>query len=337
MAVATTYSDIGQRTTVWAEGKMLEHAEPILVLDKFGDTKPLPKNKADTITFRRPVPYGVTTTQLVEGVTPAPKSISYEDVSVQMGQYGDLFELSDRVADMSEDPVLSNATMLLGEQAAETKELVTWGVIRAGTNVFYSGTASPSARSGVNDTITLNLQRAVVRSLHNQRAKQITSMVGASPKYGTEAVSAGFVAFGHTDLEQDIRDMDGFVPVERYGNPGSALSPYECGKVESVRYILSPVLQPFIDSGSATLNGMVSTGGSNVDVYPVVFIAKNSYGHVPLKGAGSMNPVVINPGRPSPSDPLGQRGYVGWKMYYACLILNESWIQRVECGVTDLT
>jgi len=336
MTVATTYSDISQRTTVWAEGKMLEHAEPILVLDKFGDTKPLPKNKADTITFRRPVPYTVSMTQLVEGVTPAPKSISYEDVSVQMGQYGDLFELSDRVADMNEDPVLANASMLLGEQAAETKELILWGVLRAGTSVFYSGTGTPTARSAVNDTLTLNLQRAVVRSLNNQRAKKITNMVGPSPKYATEAVAASYVAFGHTDLEQDIRDMNGFVPVEKYGN-FSPISPYEIGKVETVRYILSPVLAPFTDAGSATLNGCVSTGGSNVDVYPVVFIAKNAYGHVPLKGAGSMNPVVINPGRPSKDDPLGQRGYVGWKMYYAAVILNESWMSRVEVGATDLT
>ena len=107
MSVATTYGDINQRTAVWAEGKMLEHAKPILVLDNFGDVKPLPKNKADTITFRRPVPYTVSTTQLIEGVTPAPKQITYEDVSVQMGQYGDLIEISDKVADMNEDPVLS--------------------------------------------------------------------------------------------------------------------------------------------------------------------------------------------------------------------------------------
>jgi N4-gp56 family major capsid protein len=334
--VATVYSDIGQRTTVWAEGKMLEHAEPILVLDKFGDTKPLPKNKADTITFRRPVPYTVHTSQLIEGVTPAPKSITYEDVSVQMGQYGELFELTDKVADMNEDPVLANATMLLGEQAAETKELILWGVLRAGTNVFLSGTGTPTLRAHVNDTITLNLQRAVVRSLKNQRAKTITSMVSPSPKFGTEAVAPAFVAFGHTDLEQDIRDMDGFTPTERYGN-FSPISPYEIGKVEGVRYILSPVLVPFLAAGSATLNGMESAGSANVDVYPIIYISKNCYATVPLKGAGSMNPVVINPGRPSPADPLGQRGYVGWKMYFAALILNEAWISRVEVGVTDLT
>lgn len=335
MSVATTYGDINQRTAVWAEGTMLEHAEPILVLDKFGDTKPLPKNKADTVTFRRPIPYVVSTSQLVEGVTPAPKQISYEDVSVQMGQYGDLVEISDRVVDMAEDPVLSNASMLAGEQAAETKELILWGVLRAGTNVFYSGTGTPASRGDVNAPISLGLQRAVVRALKSQRAKTLTTMVSASPKFGTEAVAPAFVCFGHTDCEQDIRDMDGFTPTERYGN-FSPISDYEVGKVEGVRYILSPVLEPFLAAGSSTLNGMVAADATNVDVYPLIFISKNCYGTVPLKGAGSMNPSVINPGTVSPADPLGQRGYVGWKMYFAALILNEAWINRVEVGVTDL-
>ena len=253
-----------------------------------------------------------------------------------MGQYGDLIEISDRVHDMAEDPVLSNASMLAGEQAAETKELILWGVLRAGTNVFYSSTAAtPTTRAEVNDTITLNLQRAVVRTLKGQRARTITSMVSPSPKFGTEAVAPAFIAFGHTDLEQDIRDMDGFTPTERYGN-FSPVSDYEVGKVEGVRYILSPVLEPFVDAGNGTLNGMKSSGGSNADVYPVVYISKNCYGAVPLKGAGSMNPSVINPGTISPADPLGQRGYVGWKMYFAALILNEAWMARVEVGVTDL-
>lgn len=212
---------------------------------------------------------------------------------------------------MSEDPVLSNATMLAGEQAAETKELILWGVLRAGTSVFYSGTGTPTTRAAVNDSITLNLQRAVVRSLKAQRAKAITSMISPSPKFGTEAVSPAFVAFGHTDLEQDIRDMDGFTPVERYGN-FSPISDYEIGKVEGVRYILSPVLEPFLAAGSATLNGMYAADSTNVDVYPVVYIAKNCFGSVPLKGAGSMNPTVLNPGTISKSDPLGQRGYVGY-------------------------
>jgi N4-gp56 family major capsid protein len=332
--MAMRYGDVGQRTAAYAEKTMLEHAEPFLCLEKFAQAKPLPKNTADNVKFRRPIPYNVSTTQLVEGVTPVPKQMQYEDVSVTLGQYGDVISITDKVQDLAEDPVLKDAAMLAGEQAAETKELIMWGALKAGTNVAYSGTGTPAARTDVNDVITLSLVRNAVRSLRSQRAKMITSMISASPKYATEAVAASFIAFTHTDCEQDIRDMDGFTPVERYGNY-QPISDYELGKVENVRFIISPVLEPFSGAGSGTANGCVTTN-SAVDVYPIVIVAKNSYGTVPLKGAGSMSPTVINPDRISKSDVLGQRGYVGWKMYFASLILNESWVQRIEVGVTDL-
>jgi N4-gp56 family major capsid protein len=314
---------------------MLEHAGPILCLDKFAQAKSLPKNTADNVKFRRPIPYNVSTTQLVEGVTPVPKQMQYEDVSVAMGQYGDVIEITDKIQDMAEDPVLKDAAELAGEQAAETKELIMWGVLKAGTNVAYSGTGTPTTRAAVNDVITLNLLRNATRNLKNQRAKPITSMVSASPKFATEAVAPGWIVFGHTDAEQDIRDMDGFTPVERYGN-FSPVHDLECGKVEQIRFILSPVLEPFTSAGSATANGCVQTAGA-CDVYPLIVVSKNSYATVALKGAGSMSPRVISPDRIDKSDLLGQRGYVGWKMYFAALILNEAWVQRIEVGVTDLS
>jgi N4-gp56 family major capsid protein len=332
--MATKYGDISQRTAAWVETKMLEHAGPILVLEKFADAKPLPRNTADNIKFRRPIPYAVSTTQLVEGVTPVPKQMQYEDVPVSMGQYGSVIEITDKVADMNEDPVLSDAAMLAGEQAAETKELILWGALKGGTNVAYSGTVTPTARGFVNDTITLALQRSVIRSLKAQRAKPHTKMISPSNLFATEAVAPAYIAFGHTDVEQDLRDMDGFTPIERYSG-FKPVSDYEIGKVENCRYILSPVLEPFVGAGSATLNGMVATN-SAVDVYPLIYTSRNSYGAVALKGANSMSPHVINPDQRSKSDPLGQRGIVSWKMYFAALILNQAWLNRVEVGVTDL-
>jgi len=332
----TTYSDIGQRTTAYAEGKMLEHAIPQLVLDSLGDTpKELPRNKAKTIEFRRPVPYPINLTQLTEGVTPPAGSTQYEDVSVEMGQYGGLQQITDVVADMSEDPVLNTMTELSGEQAAETKERLIWGVIRAGTNVTWVGTGTPAGRGDVNDVITTGIQRGITRALKNQRAHKYTKMIAATPKYATEPVAASFVAVTHTDVEQDIRDMAGFVPIEKYSN-ANYLNDHECGKVEEFRYITSPVLVPWEGEGSGTLNGCRSVGGSNVDVYPIIYMGQKAWANVPLRGAGSMSPTVINPGKISASDPLGQRGYVGWKMYFAALITNEAWIHRAEVGVTDL-
>jgi len=213
----------------------------------------LPKNKADTVKFRRPVPFANITTALAEGITPSSQQMAYEDVTVQIKQWGAWVEITDVVHDLAEDPVLADASTLCGEQAAETIEYQTWGAIRAGTNVFF---ANGSTRGGVNSVYSLTKQRAVTRSLKGNRAKKITSMVGASPNYSTEPVDAAFVAFAHTDLEADIRDISGFTPTEKYGTMKAL--PYEIGKVEDVRYCLSPVLDSFANAGgAASTNGVL--------------------------------------------------------------------------------
>jgi len=329
----TTYSSLSQRTTAYAAKEMLAHAEPVLVLSKFGMAKPMPKNKADTVKFRRPIPLALATTPLTEGTPPTAKAMTYEDVTVQLSQYGDVVEITDVVNDLAEDPVLKDASMMCGEQAGETIESLMWGVLQGGTNVTYAGTAS--ARNQVDDTISLANQRAITRALKGERAKKVTSMLSSSVKYGTEAVDAAFIAFAHTDLEADIRDMTGFVPTEKYGSMKAL--PYEIGKVEDVRYILSPVLSSIADAGgTAATNGMVSTTGTNADVYPVIYVAKDAYGHVALKGSEAVTPTIRNPGTIDSADPLGQKGHVGWKTYHKSFIANEAWMMRLECGATDL-
>lgn len=326
----TTYSSLSQRTNAFAAKEMLAHAEPIMCLGKFGMTKPMPKNKANVVKFRRAVPLAVATTPLTEGSPPTAKALSYEDVTVTLSQYGDVVEITDVVNDLAEDPVLKDAAMMCGEQAAETIETLIWGVIRGGTNVFY---ANGSARSAVNTVITLAKQRAVTRQLKGNRGKKVTQMLSSSVKYGTEAVAAAYIGLAHTDLESDIRGLAGFTPTEKYGSMKAL--PYEIGKVEDVRYVLTPVLDSFADAGG-TAGSMVSTTGSAADVYPIVYIAKDAYGHVALKGAEAMSPTIINPGQLDKSDPLGQKGMVGWKTYHKSFIANQSWMCRLECAATAL-
>jgi len=113
------------------------------------------------------------------------------------------------------------------------------------------------------------------------------------------------------------------------------LTPYESeiGKVEDVRYLTSTVFTPWEDAGGAK-GTMISTTGTSADVYPVLFLARDAYGLIPLKGRSSITPSVVNPS-PSESDPLGQRGHIGWKSYSATVILNDAYMVRLECGVTD--
>jgi len=337
MSQTTRYTDAGvsPRTNVYAERQMLKHAMPVIILDKFGITKPMPKNKTQTIKFRRPRVFTAATTPLVEGVTPTATKFSYDDVEVSLKQYGEVVEITDVIEDTHEDPVLNDASEQSGENIGRTQEALNWGVLRAGTNVFY---ANGAARNAVNVPISLNKQRAVMRSLKAQKAYKITRILSGSVNYATKPIEASYIAVHHTDVEQDIRGLAGFTPVAEYGSR-QVVSEYELGTVEDTRYICSPDLDPFADAGGTKAGSgttMVSTSGTSADVYPVLYIGKNSYGIVPLRGQGAISPSILRPGTPSKSDPLGQRGYVGWKMWHAALILNQVWMARLEVAVTEL-
>jgi N4-gp56 family major capsid protein len=330
MGNTTVYSDIGQRTTVYADRQMLRHAEPVLILSKMGLSKPIPKNSATTVKFRRPVPFTVSTVPLAEGVTPTPQKIAYTDVSVTLKQYGAVAEISDWVMDTSEDPVLNDNVRLMGEQAGATSEQIVYNAVKGGTNVFY---ANGSARNAVNTALTLNKQRAVTRALAAQKAKKISRIVDSTPDFNTSPIEAAYIAVAHTDVESDIRNLAGFIPTAEYGAK-RLVSEHEIGSVENVRYVLSPDLAPFADAGGAK-GAMVSTSGTSADVYPILYFGMDAFAVVPLKGENAMSTTVVNP-KPSGADPLGQRGYVGYKFAMASVILNELWMGRLEVSVTAL-
>ena len=329
----TSYGDISPRTAAYAEKELLKRGLPYLVLEKFGQAKTLPEHNSKVVKFRRYSALPTTPVALTEGVTPAGQTLSYTDVTATLSQYGDKTTISDVVLDTHEDPVLDEAITLLGEQAAQMIEKMRFGVLKAGTNVLYSNGAS---RAAVNTPITLTLQRKAVRALKRQNARFITSIVRSTPSFGTENVAPGYVALIHPDCEADVRALGGFVPAEKYGS----VTPWEneLGKVEDVRYVSSTVFEPWINSGGAPGSGasaVLSTGGSQADVYPILFVARDAYGIVALKGMFAVTPMVVNP-KPSDSDPLAQRGHVAWKAMQTAVILNDAFMVRGEVAALAL-
>ncbi len=327
---AVVYGDISPRTAGHAVKQLLKRAIPMLVIERFGQTSPLPSNSSKVAKFRRYNSLSATPNALTEGVTPAGKALTSTDVNATLAQYGDFIEITDVIIDTHEDPVLQESTDVLGEQAAEMIEIVRYGILKAGTNVFY---ANGVARASVNAVYTRALQRQVTRALKRQNARKITTVVKSTANFGTQAVAPAFIGMVHTDMETDIRNMAGFVSVENYGS----MTPYETeiGKCEDVRYVTSTVLAPFADAGGlAVTNGTLSTTGTQSDVYPILIVARDAYGLVPLKGKHAITPLVSNP-RPQGGDPLAQRGTVGWKSMTTAVILNDLWMARVEVAATN--
>lgn len=334
MTIARTRDGgISQRTNVYAAAKMLESAEPVRVLDIAADTKPLPRNKSQTIKFRRPVTLEAVTTPLVEGVTPDVTPFRYEDVEGMVRQYGQLLGITDAIADTHEDPVLMDMSKQCGLNTGRTNEALMWGALRGGTNVFYANGAS---RMAVNTKLTLQLQRKICMALQAQYAMPLTEVVSGSVKIGTMPIEPGYIAFAHTNVSNDIREIPGFVPCAKYGTQ-TKLHPREFGAVEDIRYVLSPDLPPFYSAGAGGGTSVRQQNGANADIYPILYVGAHAYGTVPLRGRGAMEPAIVPVNQRDKSDPLAQRGYVGSKWWFLCLILNQLWMARAEVAVSDLS
>jgi N4-gp56 family major capsid protein len=340
------YGDISPRTAAYAVRELLKRGMPFLVFEKFGQSKPLPKNSSKTIKFRRyylsdatistftPAAYfsgdnfDPTNKQLSEGVTPAATALDKQDLDATLVQYGDRVEVSDVVMDTHEDPVLQEAIEILGEQAPIILEKARFNVLKAGTNVIY---ANGSARTAVNTILAKADLRRAERTLERQLGKPIASMVRSTPSYGTEAISPSFVGITHTDMRYNLEIISGFVDPKDYGT----MSPWEneIGSIGKIRFVGSTVVEPWRGGGAGSGSNVLETGGV-ADVYPILIFAKDAYGLVPLKGKAAITPMIVN-AKPSDSDPLAQRNHASWKSMQTTIILNDHWMVRIECAITD--
>ena len=328
----TAYGDISPAVAASAAVEMLKRGQPHLVIQQFGQSKPLGKNQTNTQKFRRYERLAAATTALTEGITPTGSQPTITDYTATLAQYGDFLELTDVIADLHTDPVLMEYSAMIGEQAALTVETIAFGILKAGTTLYR---ANGAARTDINTPLTLNLQRKAIRGLKRQLARPFTSKISSSANFNTESVPASFVGLIHPDLETTVQGLQGFKDAVDY----KATYESEIGAVGNVRYITSTVFEAWADGGGAKAGSgttMISTTGTNADVYPVIYLAPDAFGLVPLKGKSAISPMVLNPNVPRGGDPLGQRGSVGWKTYFTAVILQQLWMARCEVAVPEL-
>ena len=348
------YGTVASRNLIRAAQGMLEHAQPITVLGDFGTQREMPQNSTDTLVFRRTLPFGASTAGttienstryvgtpditasnfvLAEGVTPNSNTITFQDVSVQLQQYGVLFKYSSKTEQLYEDDIPGEMVKLTGETLAEVMELVRYGVLKAGSTVIY---ANGSSRSAINTAISLNAIRKAARTLESNRCRRVTSRLAPGVNFGTRAVQPAYVVFCHTDAVSDIRNLPGFTRVEEYGS-FKPIHDREVGACEDFRFVSSPLLKSFLAAGASVgSSGMLSVGAANVDVYPFIVIGEDAWGQVALKGMSAIKPVVLKASQTNHANPLGQFGYVGASTWFATVRLNDAWMARIEAGVTAL-
>ena len=313
----TTLTQLPANIQGFYDRNLLERAEALLVHDKFGQMRNLPKNSGTKTNFRRYSNLAVATTPLTEGVTPSGSQLSVTDINATIQQYGDYVTLTDMVDVHGLDNTVKEATDILGYQAGQTCDSV-WrdAVVPSLANVITADGGAESALTAT-DTITVaNIKQAILQ-LKNQNAMKMSPMIGASSGTGTSPIRSAYWGIIHPDVVFDLEDQEGFISAEEYAST-KTLSEGEVGAVKDAR---------FIETTQAYINA--DGGNASVDTYHTAIFGDNAYGIVNVRGKGNMGVIVKPLGSSGTADPLNQRSTVGWKAHTTAKILNDAFAVKI--------
>lgn len=318
---ATSRTQIPQEVNNFYDRSLLERVIPRFLYQKFAQIRDIPAGSgSNIIKFRRYGNLSAATTALSEGITPAGSQLSVTDITAQTAQYGDFVLITDVVDYESPDKTLTETAQILGDQAGDTLDQLTRDVLAAGTAVYYGGVAVARTGVGASDLITLTLVQKAVRSLKNNNARKITSMIAPNSNIATVPLNDCFVGIVHPNVGYTLKNLTGWIPVEKYPAQRMVMDG-EIGALDEVRFIEST-------------NGKIFTAGGSggIDVYATLILAANAYGVSRISGQTMQN--IVKPlGSGGSADPLNQRQTSGWKSTFVAKILNNNFIVRLETAV----
>ena len=289
---------------------LIDEAQAALVHDQFAQKRDIPKNGGKTIEFRKFASLPKAMTPLTEGVTPDGKSLNVTAIEATVSQYGDYITMSDVLDLTAIDPVVVEATKILGRQAGMTLDTVTRNVLQSGTNVSY---CPKIAADGTETAVT---SRAGLDATCQLTVKVIQKAVAKLKGQNAPTINGKYVAIIHPYAAYSLMRDPEWIDAHKYANPTN-LYTGEIGEVAGVR---------FVESTEAK----VYTGG----VFATLIMGANAYGTTEITGGG-LETIVKPKGSAGTADPLNQRSSVGWKGMKTAEILIDNYIVRLESKVAD--
>lgn len=306
-AGTVTTTDASVEATTFYNKNLLKRALANLVFYKYGTKKPIPRNSGNKINFRGFSPLAPSTTPLTEGVTPDGKKNEIYEIESTLQQYGDYVEYSDVLDLVGIDPYVTETTDVLGEQAGESIDTIIREKIITGTNVQYAGGKTSTATITSADKISADEIKKAVRTLKKNKAKP--------------CAGAYYIGIIDPDVAFDLMSDPLWLDVSKY-NGGENIMDGEIGKLMGVRFI-------------ETTQVAVKNESSNVSVHCCMILGKDAYAITDIKNSAKKPSVFVKAlGSGGTSDPLNQRGTIGWKAMFTTTITNQLAMVRLECAVS---
>lgn len=270
------------------------------------------------------------------------------DITVTAAKYGNAIGVTEEVDLFNVNSKSAQLMDTIGANAGESLNKLMSQVFSAGaTNFRYaSGVASNSL---VAAAISLNDIKYCVNQLNRNSAMLFTGMGTGRDAYNNNPIRASYYGICHHDVEEDVRGLSGFIPVEQYAGYTST-EPFEFGAVAGVRWCSTEIAT--IDAGaSGVSNNALRMTSNDVDVYSSFIYGKEAVGSI---GLGNMhattayemyNPVkppaveliYHAPGSSGVFDPYNEFGTLAWKTWFAGKVLNSNWILQLRTGASALS
>lgn len=293
------------------ERALLERLLPQLNFYKDAQKKKLPKNQGRTMNFRKFNSLTAPSASLTEGITPDGNDLNVTTVTATVEQEGDFVLISDLIQMTGIDPVLTETSLLLGEEAGVVVDNRIQTAISGGTNVYFAGGAT--TRAGLETAETKHLIaddiKKIVRKLKNANAKRF------SDGYYHMQIDP--------DIAYDLMSDSAWVDVSKYSKP-EQMAKGELGKMHGMKFFETTNLN-IVDS---------SAGSSKIPVHIAYAYGKDSYACIDLEGGAGKPEIIVKPnGSAGSADPLDQRASAGWKNCFTAVITQPLALVRVETGV----
>lgn len=324
----TGITNVALPMDVLLDRALLLRVNPAAIHLLFADKAQLPQNVGtQTIKFRRYSNLTNATSALTEGTVPSAKTLSVTDVTGLLAQYGTYVKIFDRLAGYTAESIFGVSGDILGDNAAQTFDVIARDVIFAGSTVEYASDSSARVSINAGDTLALSDIQAAVLTLKGNNARQFTSIAQGTDQVGTSPIRASYFGFVHTSVRNILKGLTGFTEAHKYPSTVTPLA-NELGEIEGVRWI-------------ETTNGKVfaGSGASAIDVYASLIVAQGFYGITepggPSANGGPPSPLALqfiakpfNTG--DKADPLNQKATSGWKADFITVILNQAFGVRLE-------
>lgn len=273
---------------------------------------------------------------------------TFTDITATVSKYGNFITYTEEL-----DIGNVNSTSMalfdkLGHNAGKTLNTLQRNIMRGGSNIRYA--TSVANDSAVGAALTLNDIRASVNTIRRNSGRPFFGLTEGSENIGTSPIREAFMGIAHVDLENDLRDMTGWVSAEQYSSQ-TPLFVGEVGTVGGVRWCLTETAPINTGAGGASANGLRGADVGSHDVYESFIYGQDAVGSVGLgtehaeqiyramDGNPGMVPsvVAINhpPGSGGPVDPFNEVGTLAWKAWHTGAVLDTGWLVEVRTAATD--